>query len=117
MLWYRKQCLQKYMLPNLTININTFFATVSSILAYRCVMRHDINVAFNPDDFLLHGGFLCIHNHTSGPAETGLVVCTQPVVGQYLTIKNLEHGASEPYSVQYERCMTICEIKIFVRGT
>ena len=82
-----------------------------------CVMRlFDLNVAFGSDDFLSHGGLLCARNQTAGSADAGVVICIQPTRGQYVTVLNLEHLSSEPFIVEYEKCFSICEIKIFVEG-
>ena len=81
-----------------------------------CVLRlFDINVATKPEDFLLHGGHYCISNRTAGAAESGLIECNQPVTGQYLTVLNLVHVDSETHG-DYERCLRICEIEVFVTG-
>lgn len=82
-----------------------------------CVLRlFDINVAMKQDDFLQHEGLLCVYNETAGGARDGLIECLQPVQGQYLTIMNLVHLESETVDADYEKCLQICEVLVYVEG-
>ena len=74
----------------------------------------DINIALAKDDFLSNGGILCARNKTSGASEDGVVECMQPTKSQYVTILNLVHIGSTRSA--YAHCMTLCEIKVFVKG-
>ena len=83
----------------------------------KCPVRmFDINIALAKDDFLSNGGILCAQNKTTGASEDGVVECMQPTKSQYVTILNLVHMGTGSTKSVYAHCMTLCEIKVFVKG-
>ena len=68
------------------------------------------------DDELQYAGGICARNQTAGPATDGVVKCSQPIKGQFVRIDNLVHMSSERYLPDYEKCLELCEVKIFVKG-
>ena len=86
------------------------------ISVQKCVLRlFDIYVDRLADEFLDHGS-VCAYNQTAGAAADGVVRGTQPITGQYVTINNLAHMDSEIIPPDYEKCLEICEVKIYVKG-
>ena len=76
----------------------------------------DIHVGAEPDDFLTGGAILCLRNITYGALKTGRKRCEQDVLGTYVTIDNLVHIASDLYSPDYQKCLNLCEVRVFVTG-
>ena len=75
----------------------------------------DVYVDVQDEDFHRHGS-ACAINQTAGAASDGVVRCTQPVIGQYVSIDNLVHMESEYIPPDYQKCLYLCEIEIFVKG-
>ena len=82
-----------------------------------CVLRFiDLHVGLDADDFLRKGAMLCARNVTLGPSDEGYTRCVQPVTGQHVTIDNLVYLESETYTDAYEKCLYLCEVKVYVKG-
>lgn len=82
-----------------------------------CVLRFvDVHIGYNPDDFLTNGAKMCVRNASMGSMIEVVTRCIQPLVGQYVTINNLVYIESETYEQEYEKCLVICEVEVYVRG-
>ena len=68
------------------------------------------------NDFLSGGSTMCVRNDTYGSLQNGRIRCKQIARGRYVTIDNLVHLASDTYSLDYSKCLQLCEVKIFVTG-
>ena len=82
-----------------------------------CTVRlADIDVGLEPDDFVDGGALKCARNFTLGATKDAYVRCTQRVVGQYVTIRNLVYHEYEGLTFAYDKCFSFCEVQVYVAG-
>ena len=81
----------------------------------------NVYVGMTSEDFLDDGALFCRRNVTvNGLSDNFVVWCTQPVKGQYLTIRNYvykEQDLTFPAGAReaFIRCFSLCEVSIYVK--